>query len=279
MKKIIAAFDGLKYSSANSEFSARLAQLSKSHLVGVFLEDLAYTSYNVYQLLIKKNVPEKKLRHYQQLDQNTRDKAIEAFSKECNNLKIEYSIHKNHQPALRELLHETVFSDLLIIDKHETFTHYKEEAPTRFIRDLLAESQCPVLLTSASPTLPDGIIILYDGHPSSVYALKMFSYLFSSLKHLPAQILSCKPIPSDLHLPENKLMKEFVKRHLPKATFKVLNIKSAEDIVRHLIEKEGNPLIVLGAYSRGMLSRWYRPSIADMLMQNLKFPLFVAHQK
>ena len=38
-------------------------------------------------------------------------------------------------------------------------------------------------------------------------------------------------------------------------------------------------LVVLGAYQRGMVSRWFRASMADVLMRDLKLPLFIAHSK
>ena len=43
-------------------------------------------------------------------------------------------------------------------------------------------------------------------------------------------------------------------------------------------EKE-NILVVLGAYRRPMVSRWFRASMADVLMKELKVPLFIAHNK
>jgi hypothetical protein len=33
------------------------------------------------------------------------------------------------------------------------------------------------------------------------------------------------------------------------------------------------------AYGRSAVSRWFRESMADLLMQTLPFPLFIAHNK
>lgn len=41
------------------------------------------------------------------------------------------------------------------------------------------------------------------------------------------------------------------------------------EIVEHLKTKNQNELIVLGAYRRGIVSRWFKASIADELMQEL----------
>lgn len=279
MKKIIAAFDGLKYSTDTTNVATYIARATNSHLVGVFLDDLAYNSYNVYQLLVKKDVPERELVHYRQKDKISRDKAVAAFSKACDRSKLNYSIHRERYTALRELLHESIFADLLVVDKKETFTHYKEKLPTRFIRDLLPETQCPVLLAPSGFQIPDKVIMLYDGQPSSVYAIKMFSYLFPFLAHLDIEIVTVKYLNADRHLPDNKLFKEFIKRHFRSVKYKVLKGGAEVELPRYLSQQEGNPLIVLGAYSRGMVSRWFRLSMADLLMMLVDFPLFIAHNR
>lgn len=279
MKKIIAAIDGLKYSAATTSWATRLSRMHDCHVVGTFLDDEMYTSYNVYELLVKKNIPEKKLEHYKQKDKAQRDRSVKLFSKACSEAQVNYSIHRNHDPALRELVHESVFSDLLVIDKNETFTHYTEQPPSLFIRELLAESHCPVLLVDREFTEPDKIVLLYDGHPSSVYVLKMLSYLLSKFQDLPLEVASFKNMSGNMHLPDNTLMKEFVKRHFHKTTFRIFKGNYEENIAAYLSQLQGHPLVAMGAYSRGMFSRWLRPSLADVLMQANSLPLFIAHAK
>jgi hypothetical protein len=65
----------------------------------------------------------------------------------------------------------------MLIDAKETLTHYAEKPPTRFIRDLLTDTQCPVLLTPTRFKPFKKLVLLYDGEPSSVHAIKIFSYL------------------------------------------------------------------------------------------------------
>jgi len=80
-------------------------------------------------------------------------------------------------------------------------------------------------------------------------------------------------------LPDNKLMKEFMKRHYPKAEYIVLKGSPEDEIIRHLLRDKRDPMIVLGAYRRGRLSRLFRASMADHLVHHLKMPLFIAHNK
>jgi nucleotide-binding universal stress UspA family protein len=51
------------------------------------------------------------------------------------------------------------------------------------------------------------------------------------------------------------------------------------EIISYLKKQKGSPLVVLGAYRRSMVSRWFRASLADALIKELKLPLFIAHGK
>jgi hypothetical protein len=277
MKKIIAAIDGLKFSESTRDYGVHIAQELNAHLVGVFLDDFTYSSYKVYDLIVKEGVSEQKLTQFDEKDNETRKKATENFEKVCSDAGLNYSIHHDNNIALKELLHESTYADLVIIDANETLTHYEEKQPTRFIRDLLADVQCPVLLVPPRYKTIEKILFLYDGEPSSVYAVRMFSYLFPVFKHLETEKLSVKNLNQSLHLPDNKLMKELMKRHFPKTNYTVLKGSADTEIADYLKCQTSNVLVVLGAYKRGRVSRWFHESMADILMKELKLPLFITH--
>lgn len=280
MKKIIAAFDGLKFSHSTRDYAILLAKQSSAHLVGVFLDDVTYNSFKVYDLLKEEGgFSEAKHKRLQKKDIETRAAAVANFEAACRTAGLEHSIHRDKSIALQELLHESIYADLLVINSGETLTHYREKIPTRFIRNLLSHVQCPVLLAPHSFRPIDKLVLLYDGEPSSVYAVKMLSYTLASLKQHPAEVIYVNAEQQSLHLPDNNLMKEFMKRHFPKASYKVLKGLAETEIVVYLRNQKGNSLVVSGAYQRGMVSRWFRASMADVLMKELKLPLFIAHNK
>ena len=64
-------------------------------------------------------------------------------------------------------------------------------------------------------------------------------------------------------MPDNKLMKEFMKRHYPKAKYTVMKGWAEDEIVKHLKQTQENALVVLGAYRRGTVSQWFRESMAE----------------
>jgi len=267
MKRIIAAFDGLKYSASTRDYAIALAKGTNMHLTAVFLDDFTYTSYKVYELITKEGVSEKKLKQLAQKDADIRKKAAADMEITCRKAGIRYNVH------------QSIYADLLIIDSSETLTHYEETLPTRFIRDLLAEVQCPVLLVPKKYRPVKQISLLFDGGPSAVHAIRMFSYMYPVTDNIPVEVLSVKGMSRDKHLPDNNLMREFITYHFPRATFKVLKGLPEMEIVRYLHSTNKNPLVVLGAYRRGSVSRWFKASMADELMLELDAPLFIAHSK
>jgi len=279
MKKIIAAFDGLKLSESTIDYAVQLGIQNDAHIVGVFMEDPTYSSRGIYQLYSEKAWSSERLEEVAREDAKERDESVATFENACQKAGLNYSIHRNKDIALTTLLHESVYADLLVIDANETLNRYTEAPPTHFISELLSQVQCPVLLVPKHYTEIRKTILLYDGAPVSVYAIKMFSYLLPVLNALPAEVVTVKSTESDLHLPDNKLMKEFMKRHHPKATYTLLRGQPEIEIADHLRKEGNNIVIVLGAYQRSFVSRLFRPSMADVLVQELQWPLFIAHNK
>ncbi|HLK30038.1 MAG TPA: universal stress protein [Puia sp.] len=279
MKKIIAAIDGLKYSESATKYAVDFAKICNAHLVGVFLDDFTYRSYTIPELVTEYGVSEEKMKRLDDNDRAVRIQSVERFEEACRKSRLNYSVHHDRKIALHELLHETIYADLLVIDKEETFAHYEETPPSRFMRELMVNAACPVLVVPKKYQAIEKIVLLYDGKPSSVHAVRTFSYLFETFNNMETEVLSVKLVYEGLHLPDNKLMKEFVKRHYPDASYQVLQGMPESEIVKYLKKQNKNVLVVLGAYSRGMVSRWFKASMADVLMKELKVPLFIAHSK
>jgi len=262
------------------QYSIELAKLEEAHLVGVFLDEFIYHSYSVYKVMTTEKDAEKVLEKLDGKDNKLRDESVLQFQKACDKAGIHFSIHRDKNLALQELKEESMFADLVIINEYETFTRYKEKPPGRFIKDLLGDIQCPVLVVPASYKEIDKIVLLYDGAPSSLYAIKMFSYLLNSLKTLPVEVYTVKEnYMATLRLPGNKSMREFIKWHFPKATVTVEKGIAEEMIPGFLRNHKENELVIMGAYRRTEVSRWFKTSMADILIKETEMPLFIAHNK
>ena len=278
MKKYLAVFDGFKLSKSTLDYAIQITRATDAHLVGVFLDESVYRSYDVYKVIMESGDVTRTMNDLDARDKQKRDESTLYFQQACEKAGIRFNIHRDKKIAEQELKHESIFADLVIISKTETFSLLKEKAPTRFVRNLLTVTQCPVLVVPSRYKPIDKITLLYDGRPSSVYAAKMFSYLLEDLKDLPMEIFTVKDDNAvSMHLPDNKLMREFTKRHYPHATYSVTRGNAEEQINGYFRNQPGNELVVLGAYRRGEISRMFKTSMADILMRDLDQPLFIAH--
>jgi nucleotide-binding universal stress UspA family protein len=280
MKKFLAVFDGFNMSKSTLDYAIQLTKVADAHLVGVFLDEFIYRSYNVVKVMkIYKNY-EEKMKELDAKDKRKRDEAAQQFQKVCSTAGIRFSIHRDKGFAINDLKRESMFADLIVINEFETFTKYKQQSPTRFMKDLLADVQCPVLIVPDSFKTIDKLVLLYDGGPSSLYAIKMFSYLFGTFMDVPVEVFTVKEYyMATTRVPDNKLMREFIKRHYPNAVYTVVKGDGEEQIMGYLRNHKENEMVVLGAYRRSEISRWFKTSMADTLMREVDTPLFIAHNK
>jgi len=279
MKKISAAFDGLRFSQATLDYAVDLAAQAQALLTGVFLEDFLYHSFNLYDMVGSQGISQAKLKHLMDKDKATRQLAVHQFKQHCEAKNVNYKVHQDESFAIDDLLKESIYSDLVVINAEETFNHFHLAKPTPFLKQLLAAAQSPVLVVPAAFQSIERIVLLYDGGPSAVFAIKLFNYLLPWLRNLPAEIVFAKDDPNAIELPDDPLIKEFISCHYPEAVYTILEGEPESALAEHLKTVSPNSIVVMGAYSRGAVSRMFKTSMADQLIAAVDAPVFIAHHK
>jgi len=278
MKNFLAVFDGYQLNESTLEYALQISKKANAHLTGVFLDTFFYHNYNLSRVLNTASDPDAAMKELNEKEQSQRDESVYVFQNVCEQAGVSYSIHRDTSVALLELQYESMFADLIIINEREKFTRSDNDHPSGFVKGLLADVQCPVLVVPDLFKEFEGMILLYDGSPSSLYAIKMFSYLFDQWNTLPVEVLSVNESTIEVvSVPGSKMMKDFIEMHFSRPNFSLLNGKAEEEILAHLEGVDKNKLVVLGAYRRSQFSRWFKQSMADVLMKNLDLPLFITH--
>jgi hypothetical protein len=221
MKRIIAAFDGLKYCVSTAAYAIELAKRYNATVVGVFLEDFTYHSFSLVDIAETESSIESHTRQLSSLDQNARDHAVSLFKQNCEQEDVRFTIHRDKNIAIQELLEESLFADLIVVQKKETLTHFEEDVPSRFLAQLLEKSACPVLLVNDYYHPIATNIFLYDGSAASVFALKQFSCLFGD-EEKALQVVTIRGEKQELVLPRARLFKEWVKDHYSDVHYSIL---------------------------------------------------------
>ncbi len=278
MKKIIAAFDSLRFSDSTMEYAIYFAKQYDAHIVGVFLSETTRLGYAVYEMMVKQSISGAAgMKEIDKTDAATMKESINRFELACRAAKINHSIHRDKENAAQELLHETIFADILVIDASETFSYFEAGLPGGFIENILHNTKCPVMVVPKKFKPINKLALLYDGEPSSVFAIKMLGYIVPEIAMLETKLFYAQHGSLTLRLPDNKLMREWIKRHFPKVEYRLIK-GNEKELVATIAAEDPGILIVIGAYNRSNLSMWFRNSLADLLMNEIKTPLFIAHQ-
>ena len=277
MKKISAIFDGLKFSAGTLAYSTKIAESSKAMLSGVFLESFLYNSYKLTDLIGSHGLSQVKMLHLLEKDKETRIKSAAIFEQACKKVHISFTVHHDNNFALQEAIKESIYSDLLVIGADETLSHLNDPAPTQFVRELLGSSQCPVFIVPRDFTAIEKVVLLYDGKPAAVHAIKMFNYMMPWLRYKETEIVYVTGSEDEMQLPDEHLVQEFIKCHYPAAVYTILQGDAENEVIKYLKNSGENILIVTGAYHRSDVSRWFKSSMADRLMKEINAPLFIAH--
>ncbi|SHF40065.1 universal stress protein [Pedobacter caeni] len=279
MKNFIAVFDGYKMSESTLNYATWLCKDSGALLTGVFLDAFFYHNYNLGKVLKHEADPDEVIEVLEEKDRQQRDLAVFHFEKVCKEAGIRYAVHRDESVPVQELIYESMFADLIIINEHETFSRSHELMSHDFIADLLAHTHCPVMVVPDVFKPISELICLYDGSPSSIFTIKMFGYLFNTLKDLPVTILTVNDEDTEvLYLPENLQMMRLTDHVFSNITYQVLKGPVKTQIFSN-IEESTNKLLLLGAHQLNPIAELFVQGLADELMIKRDMPLFIAPKK
>ncbi len=278
MKKIIVAIDAVTYNEYALEYAIGVAKRSGGMILGVFLHDLSYIYTDIPSVFELVPVEYSHIIKKQHEDTDKLQLNIQLFNERCNAEGIKHKAHLYDGTNIVDfLVKESVFADLLILDEHMSFTHTTSDQLSNFIIDLLEDSNCPVLIVPHKYLPVDNIFLCYDGTPSSVYAIKMYSYLFPSWSQKITSLVSFNETSSN-HLKHSENIKDLLHQHFSNLIIDVENSYHSDAIIVDFFKENcTNGFIVMGAYKRSPFSRIFKKSLANTFIKEVKVPIFIAH--
>lgn len=260
MEKILVALDPQHINMNVIDFSCYISRMTHSRLTGVFLEDSLAVPVTHF--------PDNR-------EKITTEDSIRTFKTACNCRGIQTLVHRDRGVPSYEIVEESRFADLIIVDPETSFTQKNEPLPGRFVKDILVESECPLIIAPYSFDGINDIVFFYNGTKSSVFAIKQFAYLFPELRQKKAIVVSAREDGEEV-LEEQFKLKEWMKNHYDEVEYVVLKGSPSDELFGYLIERK-NSIVVMGAYGRGMLSRLFKPSHARLIVKTINLPIFISH--
>ena len=278
MKSFIAAFDPYHISDSTLQYGVVLAKDAYAQLCGSFVRAFYYPNYALDRVMSREFNAEEIMNMAEESNRYERELSAREFQKACQLAGIDFTINKSQLTPLNELRYDSMFADLLIVDKTESFPKSDIDISIQFIRDLLAESQCPVVLVPKRYQLTTDLCLLYDGSPGALFSIKIFGYLFEDLRQLPLKVFCVNEHESDqLYLPNNLQARSLISRSFPNATFMVVKGEAKKEIPKYLSTRPKGTMVIMGGHQRNSLSMLFRRSLSELLITELDMPLFISN--
>jgi len=271
MRKILFALGNNHLSETAFEFikkiNAQEAIVVTGMYIPAFLNDLQWVTPGGDAMFVPRLVEE---------DEAIVRGNIIDFKEACTDNHISYRIASDSgESALADIHRETRFSDLLVIGLDNYYQKEAEVYAEEELQKILENAECPVLIVPAGAAFPEHTIIAYDGSEDSVFALKMFTYIFPSIIEQQTSIIYASAHASTL--PDNSLIKELATCHFSRLGFSLLEFNPKKYLATWL-EEYTRSILVAGAYGRSELSQLFKRSFIHDLLEQHPVPVFVAHK-
>ncbi len=278
MEKILLAIDPLDFNQPAVDFATYMARLTRSKLTGVFLENIVAEEKPVLRKVygsasLEWEVDEKSTEHLNR--QQLIDQSIARFRQACELRETRCNVHRDRSVPADEMIAESRYADLLIVDAATSFNKQYDGLPTEFVSEILKEAECPIIIAPESFEQIDEVIFAYNNSKSSVFAIKQFTYLFPQLGEKKTTIVRVSK-DGTWNDPDKHNFREWLQNHYSAIGFETL-AGDSEDKLFDYIWKKKNILLVMGAYGRTAISRFFRHSHADLLIKMVPQPIFIAH--
>ncbi len=271
MKKILVVFDGYNFSPASLDFVQKLATNTPFLLTGVFLSSIDYKSLFGYPLAAGGYLTAI------EYDNELFVKNVDYFKQYCDKNGFEYRVHDDlGGDALDMLKMETRFADLLVLGSETFFKDVEMTTPGEYLKDVILDAECPILLLPEDYTFPERLILTYDGGKQSMYALKQFAYIFPELCSLEATLVYGST--KNEELPYIDFLEEFAGRHYGNLNILKLDIEPKKYFNTWLVNNK-NAMVISGAFGRSDVSMLFSRSFMSEVIAEHKLPIFIAHEK
>lgn len=278
MEHILLIMDGTKTDICTLDFACYVAKITHSKLTALFIRRIEESEVAVQKKLfalpyvetiVAADIPEN-AKMLKSIEDN-----IKSFGEACTNRNVNYSIRRNFNISVSEIIKESRFADLIIINSDTSIASKNEGSPSPFVKEILATAECPVVLSPYSFEGISEIAFPYDGTNASVFAIKEFTHLFPELNNKSISLIQVDQNNGQLFKENDKII-ALLKSHYSNVIFVHLLGNPPNELFNYLLGKR-DMFVVMGAYGRNMISNIFRRSTAELSLETINLPFFIAH--
>lgn len=273
MKKIIAAIDAMHFSEEQLDSFLYITKEAQGRLTIVLLEDIvgqqvpvASTSTFQYEQIVRESMEERR---------RLRKEHVDYVYRTCGGRSEDIRIYETIGFPVADVIAASRFADLLLINNNTSFAFLYESNPPKFVKDVLADAQCPVMVLPDKVHPLKELIFSYNGTFSSMYAIRQFTQLFPGLSDMPVNVVYVTE-GGVSELPKGDSMRDYMEHHYDEVKYTILNGEPVPEMLALLMHRR-DCIVTYGAYGRSRASRFFRRSDADSVLRTMDIPIFITH--
>lgn len=269
------AIDGTNFSSGAFEFVRRLNEKAPVLVAGIFVPQVDYANLWSYSSAAANGAIYVPLIEDEESEEVAKN--IAKFESLCKKNGIAYRVHKDFFDfVLPELKRESRFADVMILSGELFYQHIIGANQFDYMRHVLHNAECPVLIIPEHFEFPDTNILAYDGSEEAVYAMKQFAYIFPEFT-VNKTVLVYAEEDDEKDFPSKALVSELAAQHFKDLTYHKAALDPKKYFATWVNEKKG-AILVTGSFSRSAFSEAFRKSFVADIIKDHQVPVFIAHK-
>ncbi|MGZ5190591.1 MAG: hypothetical protein ACXWCZ_06190, partial [Flavisolibacter sp.] len=147
MEKILLLINANKPNISSINFACRMAAFAHTRLTGIFIESPSFEYIAIGDAITPA--------YYNKVEENAvtkadTDQSIRIFKDECKLKGIIPEVYVDNGDPIHEVIFESRFADLVIVDPDMSFYDGEEQIPSHLVKEFLANAECPVLIAPGS---------------------------------------------------------------------------------------------------------------------------------
>lgn len=275
MKRILYVANALKPNGGKLDFAIYICKLSNAGLKAIFhidKEDQPAEASWLSHAAMHAGIPANE--NTATLKEMLCDRHMHEFKTVCDNQAIPCSVHKANERFLQDVLLESRYADLILLDIEIAFSHGHISIPTSFAEDVLRSAECPVIALPETFNKIEELIFTYDGRISSMYAIKQFTYLFPEFCNIRATVVSINP--EIIAVEERYKFLEWLHNSYSDINYYAVEGDERRGLLEILLQRK-DVIILMGAYGRSRFSNFFHSSHATNVLRMSGQPVFIIH--
>lgn len=261
IRTILVALDG---THAPTELAIDWAKRLGAGLTGIAIVDdepnrrpgpyLSYSSHNVLGDFERLAEVKKAAKRYR-----------DDFQTQCKEAGVHFSTRIEVGDPVETLLTLHELFDVTLVPQQPLFRFGITERPDDTVTELLRESRCPIVVVPETHAPSNRVLVAYDGSPAAADALKSFAESGLGVDRAVTVISADR----DLEAAKRRASEaaKFLEYHDVHPTVRPLSGGADDaDAIAAATEFADAGMVVMGAFSRGRVREWFRPSVTARML-------------